>query len=190
MKLITIAFVSIFLKTSFSEKILKIEKNECPMNPEFIANETCETTVNGNILQSNVDYDVIKPMKNMILNVVLYKFTTKYEQFLINEFIYLCDIINGKHPVWHYYVDKLYKVIVKYSNSIKCNLDVSIFKIFICKIFIVPLQPGHYYFRNARFNFHSFKHFIDVGRYKFTIHVYEGKNTVGNFSIFGNLIKK
>lgn len=53
---------------------------------------------------------------------------------------------------------------------------------------LIAFQPGTYYLRDLYLNYDTFKFFMEEGRYKIGIFVYEKKKseleTVGNYSLF------
>lgn len=127
-KYFKIGLFFIFLKLTFSQKYLKLYKTDCEFNPEYIVNGSCSLKmVTRESFAANIDYDVIKEMKNITMNVIFYRFYSQFRPYLFEESINLCKALNTHSYLngLNYYARTIYRIVNKFSNSVICHHKVS-----------------------------------------------------------------
>lgn len=116
------------VNTSLCEKIVKFQKVECPTNPRYLANATCELKIlPNNLISANGEVDLIVPLENVHINWVLYRFFTEYRPFIHNESLSSCEAVNSsftKSQKLSYLSKRIMKNLKKSSNIVLCNYAV------------------------------------------------------------------
>lgn len=128
-----VAFFTLFVIIR-SEKQTKFYNTKCNFNPKWIENGTCFLKIlKRNVIRANVDYDLILPMKNVSVQIVLSKFYSQFRPFMINEWAQLCKYL--KYPdTYNFFVRSAYRILIKYTNSIICEHPVNMIIMHICDL--------------------------------------------------------
>ena len=159
-----------FIYPNNAELFMKFYNTECKYNPKYVANGTCDLDVYGrDLVRANVDYDLIRSMRNVTALIKLLKFYNQFRPHLINEYYNLCKADNkAGFESYNFFVKFFIRILKKFSNAIICNHE-----------------PKHYYFRNIDVKFEQVKFLFEAGKYKIVFEVYEGYpfETVGNYSL-------
>ncbi|KAL5277159.1 hypothetical protein ACFFRR_002407 [Megaselia abdita] len=141
----------------------------CNFNPKWVDNGTCTLKlIARNRVRFNVDYDLFLPMKNVTIHLQFFKFYNQFRPFLMNDWANLCSALSNISP-YNFFIKTLLRQTTKYSNMNNCYHAVGV----------------HYQLRNADIPPQFFGLFMDPGKYKVELHVYEGYpyDTVGNWSV-------
>lgn len=89
-------FLIAFLHLSSGEKFLKFYKSDCTPNSKYLANFTCDLKIKSrSLITANAEGDVLVTLRDVYINVGLYKFYNQFRPFLFNETALLCDIVDG-----------------------------------------------------------------------------------------------
>lgn len=115
------------LEFTVADKYMKIYNIVCEANAEYTEHVTCGLKVIGrNVVVANMELDTKRPFKNISVNFKMFKFYNQFRPFLVNVSFNVCDLL-GKKIQSNFFNNLMIRVLAKYSNSVKCPLEVSYF---------------------------------------------------------------
>ncbi|KRG00190.1 uncharacterized protein Dwil_GK27194 [Drosophila willistoni] len=80
--------------------VYKMKNIECHTDPKYSTNASCRVmAINWNKSVANMDVDLVKPLKNISLQLQLFKkdYTNKYQPFLVNVWMNICSILSRQN---------------------------------------------------------------------------------------------
>lgn len=111
-----------FLSLCLCKKLFKYDKSVCAFSPKFVENGTCTVQVKSDYsILTNIDYDVIIPLKNAFVKLEVYKLHSDLPPVLFSESFSLCESTKGLS----YLGKSTLKHVKQFTNSILCELKVS-----------------------------------------------------------------
>lgn len=138
MKFILIVF-SFWSAGAASQRFMYFKKCDIPYNPKFLKNVTCSVNQVGSLVELNVESYIIVDIHNLFVDMELsYNVNDKYNGTVFKQNFFLCKIVSSKNVFsLHYFAQKIYSMIQKYSNMITCihKVDFLRNKLFLTIIF-------------------------------------------------------
>lgn len=115
----------IILRITEADKYVKLYNLVCEPSQKWTDNVTCGLKVIGrNVVVANMEMDSKYPFKNISVHFQLFKFYSQFRPFLIDVKFNACDIWN-KRVISNFYINVMLRILAKFSNALKCPLNVS-----------------------------------------------------------------
>lgn len=174
-----------------SERYMKLYNIACEPNPKWAVNVTCELKVLGREhVVSNMEMDLANTLRNISINLTLYKFYNQFRPFLINVHFNVCDILNNK-IISNFYANTFIRIVRKYSNAVMCPLPVSSFLLYFHSKNLLFSKKNHLYVRRLEIKNEYMKMILDEGKYRFNVKFYEDypKEYIGSIIVFGEIVR-
>lgn len=120
----TVLLMIIYSRIITADKYVKMYNLVCEPSPKWAANATCALKVIGrNVVIANLEMDARRTFKNITIHAKLFKFYNQFRPFFVDIKFNLCDILNKKSAS-NFYISQALRVISKYSNAVRCPLEV------------------------------------------------------------------
>lgn len=117
---------TIYSRTIRADKYVKLYNLVCEPSPKWTENATCELKVIGrDAVVANLEMDAKQQFNNISVHFKVFKFYNQFRPYLIDLKFNACDILRKK-IVSNFYINTAIRILSKFSNAVKCPLNVSI----------------------------------------------------------------
>lgn len=121
----TVLFVLHFVK---AEKYTRFSSCNCSVNEEYAKLQVCNLkAIDRETVVTNVELDTLKNITNSSMHLHTYQATGtgRFNKYLFDYKDSVCDVIKDRSP--SFILKQTKRIILKYSNIVRCEIPVSIF---------------------------------------------------------------
>lgn len=118
----------LFVAICDSKMQLTLSKYKMDVNSKYVANGSNSIVQEKTFVTVNFGFDIIRTLKNVSIDLKMYKFNKNDKLFFVNEHINLCaSNFKKKMSMLSYFTQKLYSLVKDKTNIFTCIHTVDIF---------------------------------------------------------------